>query len=157
MSPEEIFLILVLSGVVLIAAEIFIPGGVLGTIGFLELAAAVFVGFYAFGARGGMFALAGLFVFSITFMIIWVKVFPSTPIGKRLTLNDSTKTYKANPDEQALMDVEGSAVSDLRPAGIAKLDGRRVDVAAETEWIPSGTAIKVVKVEGNRITVRKIS
>ncbi len=50
----------------------------------------------------------------------------------------------------------GTAVSYLRPAGIASIDGRRVDVLTEGEFIAQGTPIRVVRVEGARIFVEPI-
>ena len=45
----------------------------------------------------------------------------------------------------------------LRPAGIASIDGRRVDVLTEGEFIAQGTPIRVVRVEGARIFVEPVT
>jgi membrane-bound serine protease (ClpP class) len=47
----------------------------------------------------------------------------------------------------------GSCLSDLRPAGIAEIDGVRLDVMTAGEYIESGTRITVVEVSGNRVVV----
>ena len=44
----------------------------------------------------------------------------------------------------------------LRPAGIAEIDGEKVDVVTEGEFLPVGTSVQVIKVNGRRIIVRKI-
>ena len=49
----------------------------------------------------------------------------------------------------------GVALSDLRPAGIAEIDGRRIDVVSEGEYIPAGAAVEVVLDEGYRRVVRR--
>jgi membrane-bound serine protease (ClpP class) len=46
-------------------------------------------------------------------------------------------------------------VTPLRPAGIASLDGERVDVVAEGAFIEVGQAIDVIRVDGNRVVVRQ--
>ncbi len=51
----------------------------------------------------------------------------------------------------------GTAVSFLRPAGIASIDGRRVDVLTEGEFIPQGTPVRVVRVEGARVFVEPLT
>ncbi|MCL4697026.1 MAG: hypothetical protein KJ023_08250, partial [Burkholderiaceae bacterium] len=41
------------------------------------------------------------------------------------------------------------------PAGVADLDGERVDVVSDGEFIEAGEAIEVTRVDGNRIVVRR--
>ena len=61
--------------------------------------------------------------------------------------------YVANADRSDLRGHAGTAASYLRPAGIATIDGRRVDVLTEGEFIAAGTPIRVVRVEGARVFV----
>jgi len=49
----------------------------------------------------------------------------------------------------------GQTTSALRPAGIAEIDGERVDVVSDGEMIEAGTTIVVSRVDGNRIVVRR--
>jgi membrane-bound serine protease (ClpP class) len=44
----------------------------------------------------------------------------------------------------------------LRPAGTAKFGDRYVDVVTEGDFIPPGTSIQVVEVEGTRIVVKHV-
>jgi membrane-bound serine protease (ClpP class) len=48
----------------------------------------------------------------------------------------------------------GTAATPLRPAGIAWLQGERVDVVSQGEYIEADMPIEVVRVDGNRIVVR---
>jgi membrane-bound serine protease (ClpP class) len=52
---------------------------------------------------------------------------------------------------------EGVAHTVLRPAGVAVIDGQRLDVVAESGMIESGSPIKIVDVNENRLVVRKLS
>jgi membrane-bound serine protease (ClpP class) len=47
------------------------------------------------------------------------------------------------------------ALSDLRPSGIASIDGQRVDVVTSGEHISAGEPIEVVRDEGYRRVVRR--
>ncbi|MBI1995669.1 MAG: hypothetical protein HYS66_04275 [Deltaproteobacteria bacterium] len=49
----------------------------------------------------------------------------------------------------------GTAISPLRPAGIAEIDGERVDVVSDGEFLEPGVPIVVTRVDGNRIVVRR--
>jgi membrane-bound ClpP family serine protease len=46
-------------------------------------------------------------------------------------------------------------MSDLRPAGIALIAGRRLDVVANTGYIEKGDSVVIIRSDGNRILVRK--
>jgi membrane-bound serine protease (ClpP class) len=46
------------------------------------------------------------------------------------------------------------AQSNLRPSGLALIDGKRIDVVTEGPMIERGTPVKVVAVEGMRVVVR---
>jgi membrane-bound serine protease (ClpP class) len=47
----------------------------------------------------------------------------------------------------------GTAASPLRPAGIAHIEGERVDVVSDGELIEAGEPVEVIRVDGNRIVV----
>ena len=49
----------------------------------------------------------------------------------------------------------GTALSPLRPAGIADIDGARVDVVSDGGFIEAGTPIEVTRVDGNRVVVQR--
>ena len=49
----------------------------------------------------------------------------------------------------------GTAASPLRPAGLAYIDGERVDVVSDGEFIDAGAPLEVIRVDGNRIVVRR--
>ncbi|MCZ7591498.1 MAG: hypothetical protein M5U15_04785 [Kiritimatiellae bacterium] len=48
-------------------------------------------------------------------------------------------------------------MTNLQLSGIAQIDGKRTDVVAEADFIEPGAHVKVVKVEGARIVVRKVA
>ena len=154
----ELFAILIIAGLFLIGAEIFLPGGVIGFIGGLCLLAAIVVGFVAFGMQGGLLVALLIIILAGVCLVIWVKYFPKTRMGKSLTLSDDGKSFKsASPEFMDLLNKEGVVLSTLRPAGIATIDGKRVDVVADGSWIETGKPIRVTRVEGVRILVREVA
>jgi len=52
---------------------------------------------------------------------------------------------------------EGKAMSDLRPSGWATIGDARLFVVTEGDFVSQGEKIKVLKVDGNRVVVRKIN
>ena len=88
-----------------------------------------------------------------------MRVLPKVPAFQRLVLAGRTPAsegYVSAPTEHdaELVGKEGVAVTQLRPVGIAMVDGRRIDVIAEGEYIAEQTAVKVVSARGSRVVVR---
>jgi membrane-bound serine protease (ClpP class) len=80
-------------------------------------------------------------------------------VGRRLVLQTGLAAlagYAGAPKgDRRWLGRRGTAVSPLRPAGIADLEGERVDVVSQGEYIDAGAPIEVVGVEGNRVVVRR--
>ncbi|MCF7837630.1 MAG: hypothetical protein K9N49_03285 [Candidatus Marinimicrobia bacterium] len=57
---------------------------------------------------------------------------------------------------RALLHKEGTALSDLRPSGIAQIDEQRVDVVTQGGLIGQGDRVRVSKVESNRVVVERV-
>jgi len=62
---------------------------------------------------------------------------------------------RSNESIDRLLGAEGKTLSELRPAGIAILDGKKVDVVSAGSFIATGAPIRVVDTSGNRIVVQK--
>ena len=157
MTPSiQTYIILLVAGLFLLGAEIFVPGGVIGTFGALALVAAMLVGFSAFGPSGGLLSTVVIILLSGIGIIVWIRFFPRTAVGKHLTLSRDGRDFKAPPPSlQELIGQTGKAVSALRPGGIALIGEHRVDVIAEGNWIAAGRPVRVVSVESNRVVVEE--
>ena len=149
----EVFFTLLVAGLILVGAEIFVPGGILGVMGGIALLGAVVFGFLAFPGYGAWIAI-GILVLLGVIIVLWVKIFPRTGMGKRMTVSTDLKRWKAtNPGLDALVGKEGVSSSDLRPAGFAEIEGRRIDVVTRGEMINAGQPVRVLEVESNRVVV----
>lgn len=157
MELAELFYLFVVIGLLLMGMEIFVPGGVLGVMGGLALLIAVVLGFAAFGPQQGLLAAVSIFIFLAITIALWIVLLPKTRIGKTLTLSSDAGSFRSSNISTAnLLGKEGVAVTPLGPSGIARIDGRRMDVLAEGKWIEAGATIRVVHVVGNHATVREV-
>lgn len=150
----EAFFILLIVGLVLVGAEVFIPGGILGTIGGIALFGAVIIAFMNFSPATAV-VITGVIVLLVGVAIaLWIKFFPRTWVGRKMMvsedLHDSVGTEAGLPQ---LVGKAGRASSSLHPGGFAEIEGRRVDVVTQGEMIDKGTAITVIEVESNRVVV----
>ena len=150
------YITFLLCGLCLIGMEIFVPGGVLGTLGALSLIATGVIGFILFPPLFGGLSLLLILVLAGVAIYVWMNFFPKSPVGKALSL---TQNISARDQENSpwKLGMKGMALSTLRPAGKAQIENHRVDVIAENgTWIKQDAAIEVVRVEGNRVYVREV-
>ncbi|MGQ4665786.1 NfeD family protein, partial [Metabacillus halosaccharovorans] len=152
-------IILFILGVIFLIAELFVPGGILGILGFVSVIGSLYV------ASGNFvhMTISLLISFAVAFAasILLVKVFGKRMnIFKKLILRDSTNTesgYVSNVSRRELVGAEGIALTTLRPSGTAVINDERLDVVTEGGYIIKGQKVKVIKVEGSRIVVRELN
>lgn len=151
--------LLMLLGVCLAVAEIFVPSG--GVIGFLSIASvlsAIGLAFY----RGPWYGLSflGMAVFAIPAVLVAaLHYWPETPIGRRVMLGAPTsEEVLPQVDERRqlkmLVGRVGQAKSLMLPGGIVSIDGEQIDALSEGMAIEKGQWVQVVEVRGTRIVVR---
>jgi membrane-bound serine protease (ClpP class) len=132
-----------------------VPGhGLPGILGGGALLVAVLLAFGLPFFFIGVETLATAIVLTVIAFSLTVRAVPENAWAQRLALSAAQgPEYVASADYRALRGRVGTAASFLRPAGIASIDGRRIDVLTEGEFIAAGTPIRVVRVEGARIFV----
>jgi len=159
-------LLLVGAGLVLLAVELFvIPGfGVVGALGILALLGGLTLSLVGAGATSDMLISAvsrivmALLVALLAGLLL-LRFFPRLPFANRLVLDadlGSGPSHGSAPEsDQRWLGKHGRAASVLRPAGIADFEHERVDVVADGVMIEAGEDIEVIRVDGNRIVVRR--
>ncbi|MBI1995048.1 MAG: NfeD family protein [Deltaproteobacteria bacterium] len=91
--------------------------------------------------------------------LVTLRFLPRLPFGRRLILETGLLAGagggSAPESDRMWLGKGGTAISPLRPAGIAEIEGERVDVVSDGELIEPGVPIVVTRVDGNRIVVRR--
>ena len=158
-------LLLVAAGVLLVGIEVFvIPGfGIAGIAGTVALVAGLGLALVGAGATtaiiiGALGRVAISILLALAGGLALLRVLPTLPFGRRFVLDTEMRAesgYASPPQTDRLsLGHTGTALSPLRPAGVAEIDGVRVDVVSDGSFIEAGAAIEVIRVEGNRIVVR---
>jgi membrane-bound serine protease (ClpP class) len=150
--------ILFILGLVLMLLEVFvIPGfGLAGIAGLVALLASIYLLFPT--TEIALSAIALIMLFALLAIGVLIKLFGISPLWKRISLNESQTTeagYIASETRKELLGKKARALTPLRPAGIAEIDGYRIDVVSEGGFIEKGQAVEIIKVSGNRIVVKK--
>jgi membrane-bound serine protease (ClpP class) len=159
-------LLLVGAGLLLLALEILVfPGfGVAGAAGIAALLIGLAMSLLGTGATWEAVSdAAGRVVFSLLFALagslLALRFLPRLPFGRRLILETALAPGGAptsRPEsDRSWLGKQGEAVSPLRPSGIAVIDGERLDVITEGDFVDRGERVEVARVEGNRIIVRR--
>ncbi|MCH5279037.1 MAG: hypothetical protein J1E60_04525 [Christensenellaceae bacterium] len=151
-------IVLLLIGIALIIVEMIMPGfGIAGVAGTAAIIAGLAVGSNTFGAA--LFSLAIVFVILlIAAPIIFKVIFGKRKRPSKLVLNesiDSASNDRSTDSAKALVGKNGVALTALRPSGIAMIDGKRIDVLADGEFIAKGDKVTIVSVQGTHISVVK--
>jgi membrane-bound serine protease (ClpP class) len=158
-------LLLVGIGLFLLAMELFvIPGfGIAGILGIGALLGGLSMSLVGAGATWNVIlTAAGRVVFSLLFALIaslfFFRFLPRMPFGRKLILDTELPAdagYASAPEsDRQWLHKSGQTISALRPAGIAEIDGERIDVISDGEFINPGENIVVTRIDGNRIVVR---
>jgi len=150
---------LIVVGLALVAVEVtLVPGfNVIGVLGVLGASVGVVYAFMAFGLTGGLVALAGTLVGGGgLFWMLW-----ESGAWNRFVLTDSLRRdADADAAEDArrahLLGREGTALTPLRPSGVAEIDGARVEVETEGSFVAAGSAVRVVAMDRRRFIVRVV-
>jgi len=178
-------LVLIVVGVILIMAEIFvIPGfGVAGISGILLVMLGMVMAYvpsdpgpFYFPELPGTWAifqrslitLTLSFVISIVAIIVLARHMHTVPFFQRFmlqaTVGQAVKSAEqagdnATPgvsDFGVKVGDEGESLCELRPIGEAEFDGKIVDVQTHGEWVGKHRRLRVVEASGNRIVVEAV-
>lgn len=152
---EDVILFVI--GVALLVVEIFVPGfGIWAILGIVALVSGVVMA--AYDTASAALSLGVAFLLAIVVTAVFVSYFKHRGVWNKFILKDQLKSelgYTSSSPKEHLLGKTGTALTPLRPAGTARIEGQRVDVVTVGEFIPYGTTIEVTLVEGTRVVVRE--
>ncbi|NLC32698.1 MAG: serine protease [Clostridiales bacterium] len=148
-------------GILLLIVEFFMPGfGLPGIGGLLLLLTSVVLTWYEHGAYAGLGATLVMMALSGIAITLSVKSTTSGRISRSpLILKGSQKEedgYQAAPNYDRYLYKSGVAETVLRPAGIATIEGERINVVSRGGFINKGDVVTVEAIEGARILVKRV-
>lgn len=168
--------LLFLLGLALLAIEIFVvPGfGVMGISGIVLVIGSLALVAYGhwpqsssdwvgLGKTMGPFGVCMLGALIAAFML--ARYLPNIPFANRLILKPAGEADELSDELPApgpvselagLLGAIGVAATPLRPAGKAQFGDDFVDVVAEGSYVPPGTRVRVIEIEGNRVVVKEV-
>lgn len=163
---------LLLLALVLFALELFIPsGGMLGILCGLAAIGSV-ISFFQYSPSAGGFALL-IYLVATPFLLVYgVKLWSSSSIGRRLILGGTedldgrglddeeieaeidARRRSTRASDASLIGRIARTATPLRPVGVIRIDGTRMDALAESGVIDADREVEIIEVLDNQIKVR---
>ena len=106
-----------------------------------------------------LYAMLISFVAAIVIFALIVKRLPSSKLWNKVVLKDESRSergFVSAAPRESLLGAVGEVLTELRPSGSVRLNGKPVDVVSEGAFVPKGAQVQVVAVEGNRVVVRQV-
>ena len=155
-------ILLLVAALACVAAKLFLPShGILAIVAGLLAILGVIAGYRAEPALGVLIAAVVLVGTPVVFF--WaIKLYPHTPMGKRVMLKAPPPGLRDPFSEEterlaALVGRHAVAATMLRPAGTIEVDGHRIDAVSESEVIAPGTRVEILRVTGLRVIVKPVT
>lgn len=154
--PLGLVVAALVAGCALLCFECFIPGfGIAGITGALLclfgiIALVPYIGWYV------VFVI--MFIALIVLAVIYFFAKSADQGWNPFILNAKSSKeegFSANDDNTDLIGKSGIAITDLRPSGIAEIDGKRIDVVTDGAFIKKETKVFVSDIQGRRIIVNE--
>jgi membrane-bound ClpP family serine protease len=162
MDPIVWSVLLLLVGLLLLCAEVFIPsGGLLGFLSIASLVSGIVLAFYHRGSEMGLLFLIATALAVPAALTVAFRYWPQTPMGRRLLLEvpSSEEVLPDSPQRQRLRQLVGKfgvAKSVMMPSGAVLVEGQTIDALSEGIPIEVGQPIEVIEVHGTRVVVRPV-
>lgn len=153
-------LILLVAGLCGVALELFVPSaGIIGIIAATLIVAGIVVGFTESLTTGALMLMIAVVALPVLLTIMF-KIWPHTPLGKRILLKDlkpedvlpKKSHYKKR--NESMVGKLGVARTKMLPSGTVVIDGEKFDAISDGFAIDQGDAVKIVAVREHRIYVQ---
>jgi len=150
-------------GVLLLVAELFIPsGGLIAVLAGIATVGAV-IAYFLHDSTLGFASLVAYAILIPIAAVFFFKVVLNSSIGRRMILDSDVTTgsgrlpaTESGEDDslRVLIGRTGRAETALRPVGVVRIEGRRLNAIAEAGLIDAATDIVVTDVYDNQVKVR---
>lgn len=146
-----------LAGLVLLLIEFVVPGfGIFGVSGMVCLTVG---GFYVLGGNAWaalvLLAVYLFFVLVITLLCVYLPKESKYNPFVLWTRQKNSEGYTGGKNWSMLVGKGGTALTTLRPAGTILVDGKRLDVSSQGDYIEKSAPVIIVRVEGSKIFVEQ--
>lgn len=154
MSAWILPLVLQIMGLFTVVAEVFLPSlGLLSITALGLIGYSLFLVFNTFSLSAFYMVLGVDLILLPAVLILGFKALEISPLSLKKKLSASQGVVSQSPDLKNYLNCTGHSLSTLRPSGTALIEGVRLDVVTDGEFIEADTPLRVCKVTGNQVIV----
>ena len=155
MTPTGLAILFFTVAAGLLVAEMLLPAhGTLGVLAAVAVVAGVVV-CYRVSHALALYVALGVTLAAPFAGALWIKLWPRTPLGRRLILRPTTPG-DGLPAYAVRVGQAGVVATDLRPTGFCDFGGERLECRSEHGLLPAGQRVEVIAVVDGRPTVRAV-
>ena len=135
------------------------PGfGIPGISGCALLGAGVIMTWIQFGAKVGLGVTVVVLALLAILISIAMRSVAKGKLGKsEFVLNEDMSSEREEKDDMlSLIGEVGEVSTVLRPVGVAEFECGRLNVMTEGEYIERGAKVKITRVDGTNVFVKKV-
>ena len=158
MTPLALAILLFTVAAALLIAEMLLPAhGALGVLAVGAMVGGIFV-CYRISHALGLYVAVGLALAAPFAGAVWIKLWPKTPLGRRLVLGSARPPHNTGvePESRVRVGETGIVVAELRPNGVVEFADHRLEARSERGVLPAGQRVRVIAVVDGRPTVRPV-
>jgi len=144
-------------GLLVVVAEVFIP-----SMGLLSIIAIGLISYSLYLVSTGVSSqvfwifLGGDLLILPMVLILGLKILGRSSLALKKELSSRDGVVSQSPDQASYLDKMGKTITALRPSGAALIDGQRLDVVADGDYMDAETPVRVVRIAGNQIIVNRL-
>ena len=142
-------------GLILMAGEILVPGGILGSIGAICFLIASVDVWVAFGAMWGMTAIIVSMALGLGMFFLEVRMMRKGPLARWFYLSQKTPPTPSKSAGGIPAGTKATTATRLNPTGLVLVDGRRLEAISRDGLIEEGTEVVIVNDDPFRVVVAR--
>lgn len=144
-------------GFTVVLAEVFIPSmGVLSVAAFGLVSYSLYLAWVTISPSAfWVFIGADLLVLPLV-LLIGFKLLGKSSLSLHTELSSKAGVTSQAPDLISYLNKQGETITPLRPAGMAHIEGVRLDVVTNGDFIEANVPVQVTGVRGNQVIVARI-
>ena len=150
-------IVLQVVGLLVVVAEVFIPSmGILSVIAIGVISYSLYLVHTGISSQVFWIFLGGDLMVVPIILILGLKLLGRSPLALKKELSSREGVVSHSPDQAGYLDKTGKTITALRPSGAALIDGQRLDVVADGEYMEAGAQVRVVRIAGNQMIVNRL-
>jgi membrane-bound serine protease (ClpP class) len=142
-------------GFLLMAAEIVVPGGILGTLGAIAFLIASVDIWSHYGSLWGLSAVVGSMCVGIILFFVEVRMMRKGPLARWFYLSQTTPPTSSQSAGGLPLGTKGTTLTRLNPTGLVMVNGKRLEAISRDGLIEENTDIVIVNDDPFRVAVKR--